>query len=321
MDRVERVLAAVAPARQAPEFADASLAFLQQLVTLDVLRRRDELAMDRRERRHLLGEVLAGDGTPDELRARLADQGFDHDSVWRVVVVEPRAAPAPPEGAPSARAAKRLTDRLLRAVDDALSRRHAPFLSMPMGSFAVVLATLPDGRPETAAALLADLRDATAKAVAPEQVVVGCSTPLSGAGGAPRGLQQAHAACIAARHDPAAGGVVLFDGLSGQFRLLDGLDEETLADIVERTFAPLLGYDAQHRTRLFGTLETLFEHRLAVQETADLLHVHRNTLQKRLAHVEQLLGVDLSDLDDIVDIRLGLHAAELLGKRPSAAAE
>ena len=114
---------------------------------------------------------------------------------------------------------------------------------------------------------------------------------------------------------------MLFDGLSGQFRLLDGLDEETLADIVERTFAPLLGYDAQHRTRLFETLETLFEHRLAVQETADLLHVHRNTLQKRLAHVEQLLGVDLSDLDDIVDIRLGLHAAELLGKRPSPAAE
>ncbi len=321
MDRVERVLAAVAPARQAPEFADASLAFLQQLVTLDVLRRRDELAMDRRERRHLLGEVLAGDGAPDELRARLAEQGFDHDSVWRVAVVELRAAPAAPEGAPSARAAKRLADRLLRAVDDCLSRRHAPFLSMPMGSFAVVLSTLPDGRPETAATLLADLRDATAQAVAPEQVVVGCSTPLSGAGGAPRGLQQAHAACIAARHDPAAGGIVLFDGLSGQFRLLDGLDEETLADIVERTFAPLLGYDAQHRTRLFETLETLFEHGLAVQETADLLHVHRNTLQKRLAHVEQLLGVDLNDLDDIVDIRLGLHAAELLGKRPSAAAE
>jgi sugar diacid utilization regulator len=320
MDRVERVLAAVAPSRQAPEFADASLSFLQQLVTLDVLHRRDELAMNRRERRHLLGDVLAGEGTPDELRARLADQGFDHDSVWRVVVVELRSAPAA-DGAPSARTAKRLADRLLRAVDDGLSRRRTPFLSMARGSFAVVLAALADGRPATAATLLAGLRDTTAQAVAPEQVVVGCSTPLSGAAGAPRGLQQAHAACIAARHDPSAGGVVLFDGLSGQFRLLDGLDEETLTDIVARTFAPLLDYDTRHRARLFETLETLFEHRLAVQETADLLHVHRNTLQKRLAHVEQLLGVDLNDLDDIVDIRLGLHAAELLGKRPSPAAE
>ena len=103
MDRVERVLAAVAPARQAPEFADASLAFLQQLVTLDVLRRRDELAMNRRERRHLLGEVLAGEGTPDELRARLADQGFDHDTCGARGGRRARAAPAPPRGSAQAK--------------------------------------------------------------------------------------------------------------------------------------------------------------------------------------------------------------------------
>ena len=51
-----------------------------------------------------------------------------------------------------------------------------------------------------------------------------------------------------------------------------------------------------------------------MQETADALHIHRNTLQKRLANVEQLLGIDLGDLDAIVDLRLGLHAAELLGE-------
>ncbi len=30
--------------------------------------------------------------------------------------------------------------------------------------------------------------------------------------------------------------------------------------------------------------------------------------------MEQLLGIDLSELDDIVDIRLGLRAADLLGE-------
>ena len=91
------------------------------------------------------------------------------------------------------------------------------------------------------------------------------------------------------------------------------MEEESLGDLVHRTFAPLLDYDARHHANLFETLRTLFEHRLAVQETADSLHIHRNTLQKRLAHVEKLLAIDLSDLDVIVDIRLGLHAAELLG--------
>jgi hypothetical protein len=35
-----------------------------------------------------------------------------------------------------------------------------------------------------------------------------------------------------------------------------------------------------------------------------------------MAHVEDLLGIDLSELDDIVDVRLGLQAAVLLGRPP-----
>jgi len=109
---------------------------------------------------------------------------------------------------------------------------------------------------------------------------------------------------------PGSAGV--FEELSGLLRLLDGLDQNALRRIVRRTFGPVLDYDASHRTRLFETLRALFEHGLAVQETADALHIHRNTLQKRLGHVEELLSSELSDLDTIVDIRLGLHAAELL---------
>jgi purine catabolism regulator len=161
------------------------------------------------------------------------------------------------------------------------------------------------------------LQEAAAQAAAPQQVVVGCSAPLAGLAGAPRGLQQAKAACMAARRTISAGGAAVFDELRGQFRLLDALDEKALTEIVQRTFAPLLDFDAQHRTRLYETLQTLFAHGLAIQETADVLHIHRNTLQKRLAHVEQLLAVDLNALDDIVDIRLGLRAAELLGRRPA----
>ena len=319
MDRVERVLTAVAPHRQAPEFAGASLSFLQQLVTLDVLHRRDELASSRRERRRLLGDVVAGQGAPDELWARLQEQGFDNEGAWRIAVVELRSSQVSPGQPPDARATRRLVDRLLRAVDAVFSRRRTAFLTMPLGGLAVVLWALSDGQTKTATPLLAALREATARAVSPEQVVVGCSAPLTGVASTPRCLQQAHVACIAARHDPTAGGAVLFDELSGQFRLLDGLDEETLTDIVGRTFAPILDYDTRHRARLYESLKALFEHHLAVQETADVLHVHRNTLKKRLTHVEQLLGVDLGELDDIVDIRLGLHAAELLGKRPPQA--
>ncbi|HZL64513.1 MAG TPA: helix-turn-helix domain-containing protein [Thermoleophilia bacterium] len=315
MNRVERVLAAVASPRQSTEFAGASLSFLQQLVTLDLLRRRDELRMRRRVRRGLLRDLLAGEGAPDELRIRLQEQGFDENSALRVVVVEPLPPRSRPGEAPSARATERLDSKVLSALDAVLSRRRVPFLSLTVGPEIVVLATLPDIETPAARSLLADLQEAATGAISSGQVAAGCSAPLAGVASAPRGLQQARAACIAARRAPSTGGTAAFDELSGHLRLLDGLDQKALADIVQRTFAPLLEYDEPHRASLYETLYTLFEHHRAVQETADALHIHRNTLQKRLAHVERLLGIDLDELDDVVDVQLGLRAADLLGRR------
>jgi purine catabolism regulator len=295
----------VATRSRPTEFAGASLLFLQQLVTLDLLRGKDELRMRRRLRRGLLRDVLAGDDAPDQLRIRMQAQGFDDESVLRIAVVEPET--------PHSGAAEKRETSLLGAIDTVLSERRRPYLTSSRGSLAMVLTAFPDAETTTAHALLAELRDAATR-VAPGGVVAGCSSPLAGIAGAARGLQQAKAACISARLGQNPGGTGIFEELSGHFRLLDSLAEEELSDIVQRTFGPLLEYDARHRASLYKTLRTLFEHRLAVQETADALHIHRNTLQKRLANVEQLLGIDLSDLDAIVDVRLGLHAAELLGE-------
>jgi DNA-binding PucR family transcriptional regulator len=310
MGRAERVLVAATTRSRPTEFASASLLFLQQLVTLDLLRGRDELRRRRRLRRGLLRDVLAGDEAPDQLRIRLQAQGFDDESVLRIAVAEP-AAPYP--GAPEKRATEQRESSLLAALDTVLSERRLPYLTSSKGPLAVVLTAFPDAETATAHALLAELREAAIR-VAPEGVVVGCSSPLTGIASAARGLQQAKAACISARLAQGPEGTGVFEELSGHFRLLDALHEEELTDIVRRTFGPLLDYDAHHRASLYKTLRTLFEHRLAVQETADALHIHRNTLQKRLANVEQLLGIDLGDLDAIVDLRLSLHAAELLGE-------
>jgi sugar diacid utilization regulator len=314
MGRVERVLVAAIPRSRPTDFAGASLLFLQQLVTLDLLRGKDELRRRRRLRRGLLRDVHAGDEAPDQLRVRLQAQGFDDESVLRVAIVEPAAQH--PQAAPAARAVERKATSLLDTLDTVLSRRRLPYLTSSKGARAVVLTAFPGAEPETARRLLAELREAATR-LSPGEVVAGCSAPLNGIATAPRALQQAKAACISARlaQDPDGSGV--FEELSGHFRLLDALDEEELNDVVQRTFAPLLDYDARHRASLYETLRSLFEHRLAVQETADALHIHRNTLQKRMANVEQLLGIDLGDLDAIVDIRLGLHAAELLGEPPA----
>jgi len=310
MGRLERVLAAVTARDRASEFAGASLLYLQQLVTLNLLRGRDELRMRRRLRRGLLQDALSGDGTPDELRVRLQAQGFADEDLLRVLILEPQGQS--PGGPDDEKAARRRAASLLHAIDAALSARRVPYLSAAIGPRAVVLTVVPDSDPATARGLLVDLREATMHTTASRQVVAGCSGAFTGVAGAKRALQQATAACMAARREQVPGSAGVFEELSGLLRLLDGLDQNALRRIVRRTFGPVLDYDASHRTRLFETLRALFEHGLAVQETADALHIHRNTLQKRLGHVEELLSSELSDLDTIVDIRLGLHAAELL---------
>jgi sugar diacid utilization regulator len=313
MDRVERVLAAVASPRQPADLAGASLSFLQQLVTLDLLRSRDELRMRRRVRRGLLRDILAADGAPEELRIRMQEQGFAAEDTMRIAVVE--TEPAPANRDEGVTAAHPSGARLLHSLDAAIGKRRVPFLTASIGPAAVALVTLPDVHTDTARALLADLQAAAARVESSGRVVVGCSAPLAGLADAARSLQQARAACVAARRGQPSGGTAVFEDLSGHLRLLDGLDGAALQDIVRRTFGPLLRYDAQHRASLYDTLHALFEHQRAVQETADALHIHRNTLQKRLARVEQLLDIDLDDLDNVVDVQLGLRAADLLDRR------
>ena len=316
MDRVERVLAAVVSRRQPSDFAAASLLYLQQLVTLELLRKRDELKMRRRVRRGLLRDILAGRSPAQDLRIRLEEQGFSAASVLRLAVVEPAELLPSSARALAGKTADKSTGGVLRTLDAWLSQRRIPFLSLSNGPSVVVLTSLGDAGPTVARELLDDLRAAAETATA-GPLVAGCSAPLAGVESAPRCLQQARAACMAARRSPEAGGGAIFDELSGHLILLDGLDQKALSDIVQRTFSSLLEYDAAHRTSLYQTLYALFENHLAVQQTADELHIHRNTLQKRMAHVEELLGIDLNELDDIVDVRLGLQAAVLLGQQPA----
>jgi hypothetical protein len=102
--------------------------------------------------------------------------------------------------------------------------------------------------------------------------------------------------------------------MSGRFRLLQGQSEEALTDMARRTVAPLIDYDARRHARLVETLRTWLDHHWAVQPTAEALFIHRNTLQKRLRRIETLLGVDLQDPDDIMELYLGLRATQLLGE-------
>ncbi|WP_439659192.1 helix-turn-helix domain-containing protein [Lentzea sp. HUAS TT2] len=73
---------------------------------------------------------------------------------------------------------------------------------------------------------------------------------------------------------------------------------------------PLVEYDARRGTDLVGTLGAYYDHRANVAATARALHVHVNTLLKRLDRVGDVLGADWRTENDL-ELQLGLQLHRL----------
>jgi DNA-binding PucR family transcriptional regulator len=139
---------------------------------------------------------------------------------------------------------------------------------------------------------------------------VGCSSETHGVDGPGIAVRQAEEAL---RRAATAGSPCFHDELSRGLRLIDDQPSERLQAIAMSLVEPLRRYDAEHRTYLLTTLKALFDNGLSANQTAATLFVHRNTLRKRLRRIEAVLGVDLTDMDDIAELYLALRADELLG--------
>lgn len=85
-------------------------------------------------------------------------------------------------------------------------------------------------------------------------------------------------------------------------------DDADLADLVQRVLGPLLAHDRQRKLVLLPTLEALLANGGRKAETARALHLNRQALYHRLTRIEQLLGIDLSDADQLLTLHVALYA-------------
>lgn len=83
-----------------------------------------------------------------------------------------------------------------------------------------------------------------------------------------------------------------------------------LEQFLEEAIGPLLAYDAQRGTDLVTTLEAYFAHDGNLRRTARALHVHLNTLLKRLDRVTAVLERDWRGGDDL-ELRLAVRLEAL----------
>ncbi|HUR73395.1 MAG TPA: helix-turn-helix domain-containing protein [Sporichthya sp.] len=72
---------------------------------------------------------------------------------------------------------------------------------------------------------------------------------------------------------------------------------------------------------LTGTLRTYLDQSGRVRDTARILGVHENTVRYRLARLREIAGIDVEDLDDLLDARFAFRILDLDGTLRSGSSE
>lgn len=78
----------------------------------------------------------------------------------------------------------------------------------------------------------------------------------------------------------------------------------------------LAEYDERRHTDLLITLETYLDAGRSIQQAADRLHVHRNTLRQRVHKIESLLNIDLTHPHVALNMQVAIKGWRLRNARP-----
>lgn len=90
--------------------------------------------------------------------------------------------------------------------------------------------------------------------------------------------------------------------------LLAGAPDDLRAALRQRVLGPLLSYDAEQGTDLVHTVRVFLESSGSPTRAARALHVHVNTLRYRIGRASELLGADLTEFTEQLDVYLALRS-------------
>ena len=104
--------------------------------------------------------------------------------------------------------------------------------------------------------------------------------------------------------------------------LFDPAKAGTLRAFLDRSLGRLIDHDLHRGTDLLGTLTAYFANSSNFARTARALHIHTNTLTKRIDRISSLLGHDWQQPDVALNLQLAVRLHDLahrVGALPDAA--
>ena len=89
-------------------------------------------------------------------------------------------------------------------------------------------------------------------------------------------------------------------------------DKEVFKDYYNDTLGELIEYDKNNDSNILEVLKYYLENNGSVQKTAAHFYVHRNSINYRLNKVQDILDMDISDLDNRIQLRLAFMVRDML---------
>jgi GAF domain-containing protein len=267
--------------------------------------------------------VVRGHGSADDAEVRLLERGALGIAL---AVVQQRAI---------AEATIRSEGELLAALieggeSEVLERRAATAGVSLMTPYVVVLLEPLEGRESQARGAAIELARragglvvaragrtvmlvavSTALSALTAHATVGVSAQTVSAAAVPGAFSEARS-CLHALLALGRRGIVGGVESLGVYRfLLSGEVPDGVAQFIARTIGPLIAHDESRGSELAQTLEEYLSHGRQHAATAEMLHIHPNTLYQRLGRIKAVLGHDWSDADTALELLVALRLRRL----------
>ncbi|NJN84452.1 MAG: hypothetical protein HC802_20685 [Caldilineaceae bacterium] len=137
------------------------------------------------------------------------------------------------------------------------------------------------------------------------KIVIGIGRPATGPASWLRGQQQARESWRLGREWK--GAPVTYFGDLGLYQLLTALGgSQEAARFYRKTLGRLISHDDNKSAELVDTLDAFFACHGNLSQTANRLHIHRNTLTYRLDRIATITQLDLNDPDARFSLQLAL---------------
>lgn len=270
------------------EGAGEAVLELAAMASLDRSRRDEGLRAVRHIAEEAVALVTAG-SRPVETATRLRHAGLDPSRTLHALVAGFAGRPDLVEVA--------------RALVEDMALEFGPPVVALSGSEAVALVEAAEGRE----AAMRTAFQRAAPGVGRDRLCVGISSAsaLEALAGA---VEEARHACrvAAAGHDPV--GVVAAEEVTSHVLLLAAVPDDVRRTFATRVLGPVLEYDDRNAAGLLDTLSAFMACDGSWSRTAEMLHVHVNTVRYRIERVEALTGRTLTRLEDRVDVFLALRS-------------